>query len=93
MVVVQLPKPDVDDIEIFVAEEVRVKVDIRFCLNIEQTLQDIGFLELSKAHLVVILPIGHVEHAMDDTEGIPFLKFRSVFEEVQARMDLQYLLE
>lgn len=41
MVIVQLPEPDVNDIEIFVTEEVRVKVDIRFSLNIKQALQDI----------------------------------------------------
>lgn len=82
MVIVQLPEPDVNDIEIFVTEEVRVKVDIRFSLNIKQALQDIWLLELSEAHLVVILPIRNVEHAMDDTERIPFLELRGILEEV-----------
>lgn len=93
MIVVQLPKPNVYDIEVLVAEKIRVEVDVRFCFNIEQALEDVGLLELSKAHLVIVFPIGYVKHAMDHAERVPFLKLRGVFKEVQAGMDLEDLLE
>jgi hypothetical protein len=41
VVVVQLPELDVDDVEVLVAEEVRVDVDIRLGLDFEEALQDI----------------------------------------------------
>jgi hypothetical protein len=82
VIVIQFPKPDVDHIEIFVAEEVRVQVDVWLSLDIEETLQYVGLLELPETHLVIVLSIGNVEHSVDGAKGIPLLKFRSFLKEI-----------
>ena len=82
MVVVELPKPDIDDIEILVAEEVGVEVDVWFCLDVEERFEDVGALELAEAHLVVVLSVGNVEHAVDHAERVPLLELRSILQEV-----------
>lgn len=41
MVVIEFPEADVDDIEIFIAEEVTVFIDVWFCLDVEEALQNI----------------------------------------------------
>lgn len=93
MVVVELPKPDIYDIEILVAEEVGIEVDVRLRLDVEERLEDVGALELAEAHLVVVFPVGHVEHPVDHAQRIPLLELRSVLQEVQPRVKLQDLLK
>ena len=39
MVVIEFPEADVDDIEIFIAEEISVFIDIGFILDIDETLE------------------------------------------------------
>lgn len=58
MVVVKLPKLDVDDVEVLIAEKLPILVDLRLILNVKQTLQNVGFLELPTSqhcYLKVIL--------------------------------------
>lgn len=93
MVVIEFPKSNVDDVEILITKEIWVEVDIIFGLDIEERLEDIGSFELTEAHLVIVLAIGHVEHAMDHTEGVPLLELRSILEEVKAGVQFQDLLE
>ena len=93
MVVVELPELDVDHVEVLVAEEVGVEVDVRLGLDLEQALQDVRLLELSEGHLVVVFAVGDVEHAVDHAERVPLLKLRSVLQEEQPWMHLQDLLE
>lgn len=82
MVIIQFPEADVDDIEILVAEEVGIQIDVILCLNVEERLEDVGPLELPEAHLVVVLAVGHVEHPMHHAESVPLLELGRVLEEV-----------
>ena len=82
MVAVQLPKLNVNDIEILITEKVWIFVNVGFVLNIEQTNEDSRLFELSVSHFVVALPIGHIEHAMNDTKRIPFLEVRAVLQKL-----------
>lgn len=82
MVIIQLPEANVDDIEILIAEEVRIEIDIVLCLDVEERLEDVGPFELPETHLVVVFAVRHVEHPMHHAEGVPFLEFRRVLEEV-----------
>ena len=88
MVVVELPEADVDDVEIFIAEEVGVEVDVWFCLDIEEGLEDVGAFELAEAHLVVVFSVRHIVHSVDHAEGVPFLELRCILREVQPWMQL-----
>lgn len=40
MIIVEFPEADVYDIEVLVAEEVRITVDVRLSLDIEETLEN-----------------------------------------------------
>lgn len=82
MVVIQFPEADVDDVEIFIAEEIGVEVDVWFSLDVEEGFEDVGPFELAEAHLVVVLAVGDVEHAVDDAQRVPFLELRRVLQEV-----------
>lgn len=41
MIIIEFPKFDVNDIEIFIAEELSIFVDIRLTFNVKQTFQNI----------------------------------------------------
>lgn len=88
MVIIQLPESDVNNIEILIAEEIWILINIGLCLNIEETLKNVRFLEFSEAHLVVVLTVGNVVHSVNNAEGIPILKFWRVLQELQTWMDL-----
>jgi hypothetical protein len=93
MVVVQLPELDVDHIEVFIAEEVKILIDLWFGLDVHETLEDAGFLELAEGHLVVVLSVGHVVHTVDRAEGVPLLELWRLLQKLETRMCLQNLLE
>ena len=82
MIIVKFPEANVDYIEIFIAEEVRISVNIRFSLYVEQTLKDSRLFELSEGHFVVIFSICHVKHSVNDTKRVPLLELRSLLEEL-----------
>ena len=46
MIIVEFPKFDINNIKILVTEEFPIFVDLWFVFNIEQTLQNVGLLEL-----------------------------------------------
>lgn len=87
MIIVEFPEADVYDIEVLVAEEVRITVDVRLSLDIEETLENQWFFEFSKGHFIVVFAIGHVEHSMDDAKGVPLLELRGLLEKVKARVN------
>ena len=66
MIRIEFPKLDVDDIKIFIREEVRVAIDVGLGLDVKQWPQDFGLFELPEGELVVPFPISHVKHPMDD---------------------------
>jgi hypothetical protein len=78
VVIIQLPKSDINNIEILIAEKIWILINIWFCLNIEETLENVRFLELSETHLAIILAIGNVVHSINNTKGIPILKLWGV---------------
>lgn len=93
MIAVQFPKLDIDDVEILIAKEISITVDIGLSFNIKQTLQNVGLLHFAVSEFVVPLPIGHVEHTMNHAQRIPVLEIGAVFQELQPRVDLEDLLE
>jgi len=48
MIIVEFPKLNVNNIKIFVAEELSVFVDLGLILNVKQALENVRFLKLSK---------------------------------------------
>ena len=48
MIRIEFPKLDVDDIKIFIREEVRVAIDVGLGLDVKKWPQDFGLLELPK---------------------------------------------
>ena len=48
MVIVKLPELDIDHVEVLIAEEVRIAVDVGFGIDVHQTLEDLRVLELSR---------------------------------------------
>lgn len=54
MIIIKFPKFDVDNIEVLITEKFSIFVDLRFIFDIEQTLQDIGFLKLPKSYHIYL---------------------------------------
>lgn len=46
MIVVELPELDIDNVEVFIAKEVRIPIDIWFSFYVSKALEDIGIFEL-----------------------------------------------
>lgn len=97
---VELPEAEVDDVEVLVAEEVCVLVDVGLGLDVDEALEDARLLELSRSrsavpegHLVVILPVRHVVHPVDHAQRVPVLELRLLLQELQPRVRPQHLPE
>lgn len=86
---VQFPEFDVNHIEIFIAEIIPVEVDLWLLLDIEQTFDDVGVLELTVGHLHVVLAIGDEEHPVYHTNRVPFLEFGGLLQKLEPRVDIQ----
>jgi len=61
---IQLPKFDVNYIEILITEEISVSIDIGLCLNIVETFKDVGAFKLTIRHFKITFPICHKEHSI-----------------------------
>lgn len=93
MIIVKLPKFDVDHVEILVTKEVSIFIYIRLVLDIVQTLNYARLLELSIRHFIVIFTIRHKENSINHAYRVPILKFWSILQELQSRMNFQDLRE
>ena len=47
MIIVEFPKFDINNVEILIAEEFPIFVDLRLILDIKQTLQNVRLFEFS----------------------------------------------
>ena len=90
---VQFPKLYINHIEVLVAEEVLVLVDISLCLDIENALQNLRFFKLPIGHLIVIFSVGCKEHPIYHADGVPVLELWGLFQKFQAFMYTQNLLK
>lgn len=79
---IKLPKFDINNIKILVAKIISIHVDLRFLLNIKDTLHDIGSLELPVRHFHIIFLVRDKKHAIYHTDGVPLLKLWSLFEKL-----------
>lgn len=66
MVTVELPKFDVNHVEIFITEEISVFVNVILTLNVEQTLSNFGLPILPKRYLSIELPISPIHYTVYD---------------------------
>ena len=78
MIIVQLPKLDIDYIKVLIAEEIEIQIDVLLGFDVEKRFEDFGFLKLSEGKFIVVFSIRHVKHSMDDTQRIPILEVRGV---------------
>ena len=66
MITVELPKLYVDYVEILVAEELSVLIDVIFSLNVKHGLDDSSSAELSVGDTAIKLSVCPVHNAVDD---------------------------
>lgn len=93
MACIELPKFDVDDVEVLIAEEIPICIDLWLILDIIEAFQDIGPPKLPKCHLIIVLLVGHVEHSIDHAQRVEVLKLRGGFQEFKPRVHFHHHFE
>ena len=89
MIIVKLPELNINDVEVFIAEELPILIDVRIPLDVEEAGSNLGPLVLPDCYLPVELSIGGVEDSIGDAYRIPILELRGLLQEVQTLMDIE----